>query len=97
MGAGKCFMSATVSVALAGIAGYGDHYLEALLPKQEALGARLVGVVDPAPQRCRRLHELRDLHIPIYPDLQGLFAAQAVDLMLIVTPIHLHAEHTLAA
>src|SRR5262249_36810495 len=88
-------MSATVSVAQAGIAGYGDTYLEALLPKLQSLGARLVGVVDPQPQRCRWLRELRDLRVPLHPTMQTLFATTPVDLMLIVTPIHLHAEQTL--
>jgi predicted dehydrogenase len=88
-------MSATVSVAQAGIAGYGDNYLEALLPKLQSLGARLVGVVDPQPQRCRWLGELRDLRVPVHPTMQTLFATTPVDLMLIVTPIHLHAKQTL--
>jgi predicted dehydrogenase len=90
-------MSATVSVALAGIAGYGDSYLEQLLPRQQALGIRLVGVVDPQPQRCRWLDELRDTRVPVHATMSSLFATTAVDLMLIVTPIHLHAEQTLFA
>ena len=83
-----------IKIGLAGIAGYGDKYLEALLPKQGALGVRLVGVVDPAPQRCRRLAELHDGKVPIHATLRSLFAQSSVDLMLIVTPIHLHATQT---
>ena len=87
-------MSVPVRVALAGIAGYGDAYLEALLPKQESLGARLVGVVDPQPQRCKRLAELEALDVPVHATMPSLFAEARVDLMLIVTPIHLHAAQT---
>jgi predicted dehydrogenase len=84
-----------VNIALAGIAGYGDAYLEALLPKQESVGARLVGVVDPQPQRCKRLDELERRQVPIHATMASLFdAAPQVDLMLIVTPIHLHAAQT---
>ena len=83
-----------INIALAGIAGYGDAYLEALLPKQQALGAKVVGVVDPMPQRCRRLSELADHGVPIHAGLHSLFADGPVDLMLIVTPIHLHAAQT---
>src|SRR6476659_8405646 len=87
-------MRDVVKVALAGIAGYGDFYLEAMLPRQQSLGARLVGVVDPRPQRCRWLKELADENISVHPDLQSLFAEQKIDLMLLVTPIHLHASQT---
>ena len=89
-------MRPIVNIALAGIAGYGDAYLEALLPKQEAVGARLVGVVDPQPQRCKRLRELEEQRVPIHANMQSLFAQSPadIDLMLIVTPIHLHATQT---
>ncbi|MEA2736350.1 MAG: hypothetical protein QOE14_2801 [Humisphaera sp.] len=87
-------MRPIVNIALAGIAGYGDAYLEAILPKQESVGARLVGVVDPLPQRCKRIGDLDRLKVPIHATMQALFAQSSVDLMLIVTPIHLHAAQT---
>jgi predicted dehydrogenase len=95
-------MTHEVKVALAGIAGYGDSYLEALLhnPRTAASGARLVGVADPAPQRCRKLDELRDRDIPVHASLDDLFDAAGpagIDLMLICTPIHLHARQTCLA
>jgi len=83
-----------VKIGLAGIGGYGDAYLESMLPRQKALGSRLVGVVDPQPQRCRRLAELNDAGAPVHATIQELFADSPVDLMLIVTPIHLHAAQT---
>lgn len=87
---------AAVKIGLAGIAGYGDLYLEALLPKLETLGAKLVGVVDPMPQRCRRMEELHRAHVPIHSSIEQLFeGSDALDLMLIVTPIHLHPEQTI--
>src|SRR5437899_47206 len=87
-------MQGIVKVALAGIAGYGDFYLDELLPKVHHAGARLVGVVDPLPQRCRRLGELGARGIALHPTIQSLFAATSVDLMMIATPIHLHAPQT---
>ena len=86
-------MNAPIKIGLAGIGGYGESYLEALLPRQEALGARLVGAVDPMPHRCHRLHDLQQAGIPVYSSLADLFNDSGIDLMLIVTPIHLHAEH----
>src|SRR2546421_227073 len=87
-------MSGSIKVALAGIAGYGDSYLEVLLPKAKDAGAQLVGVVDPLPHRCRRLGELRARGIPLYSNVQSLFAAGDVDLMMIATPIHFHSPQT---
>jgi predicted dehydrogenase len=82
---------ANVNVALAGIAGYGDLYLESLLAKGEAAGTTFVGVVEPSPQRSPRLDELRRRGIKVHPTIDSLFAATGVDLMMIATPIHLHA------
>jgi len=86
-----------VKVALIGISGYGDHYLEALLHNPRASGARLVAVADPAAHRCTRLPELRQLRIPIFVDLESLLTNVAVDLVMIATPIHLHAAQTCLA
>ena len=90
-------MDRKVKVALAGISGYGDHYLGALLPNLRAKNFELVGVVDPMPQRCRRLPELAARGIKLHETMDGLFADTAVDLMLIVTPTHLHAPQTCLA
>jgi predicted dehydrogenase len=87
-------MSQAVKVALAGISGYGDLYLEALLHDPRSSGMQLVGVVDPMPQRCRRLADLHERKIPLHPNMQMLFARSQVDLMMIVTPIHLHSPQT---
>jgi predicted dehydrogenase len=84
-----------VRVALAGIAGYGDEYLASLLNDPRAAGIELVGVADPVPQRCRRLEPLHRRAVPIHPSLESLFASTGpIDLMMIATPIHLHARHT---
>jgi len=90
-------MDRKVKVALAGISGYGDCYLGALLPSERARDFQLVGVVDPMPQRCRRLPELAAREIRLHETMDGLFCDTAVDLMLIVTPTHLHAAQTCLA
>ena len=90
--------SPAVRVALAGIAGYGDEYLACLLNDPRAAAVNLVGVADPAPQRCRRLEQLRGRGVPIHSSLENLFAsAGPIDLVMIATPIHLHARHTCLA
>src|SRR5688572_1786893 len=87
-------MNNAVRVALAGIGGYGESYVDALLNDRRAAGTKLVGFVDPMPQRCRRLAEIRAAGIPIHANLQALFADTAVDLLMISTPIHLHCPQT---
>lgn len=86
--------ASNVNVALAGIAGYGDLYLESLLAKGEAARATIVGVVEPSPQRSPRVDELRKRGIAIHASMESLFATSGVDLMMIATPIHLHATQT---
>jgi predicted dehydrogenase len=89
-------MSQQVKVALVGIGGYGDSYLTALLQKhaQNDPAISLVGVVDPMPQRCRRLDEVRSARVRIHSDLPSLYAESKPDLLMMATPIHLHAPHT---
>src|SRR5262245_3839040 len=90
-------MSNPVRIALAGIAGSGEHYLEAILHQPRDTGARLVGVADPAAYRCELLAELKDRGIPVYDQMEALLADVPVDLMMIVTPIYLHASQTCLA
>src|SRR5687767_12487416 len=90
--------AAAVRVALAGIAGYGDEYLASLLNDPRAAAIDLVGVADPVPQRCRRLEQLRRRDVPIHSSLESLFASSGpIDLVVIATPIHLHARQTCGA
>ena len=86
-----------VKIALAGIGGYGEQYVDALLHDPRASDTHLVGVVEPFPQRCRRLQELLDRGIAVHPTLDSLLGASPVDLMMIATPIHLHADHACIA
>ena len=88
-----------ITIALAGIGGYGDVYLDALMHDPRAAGGRLVGVIEPMPHRCRRLDVLRERGIGVYPTLEVLFdsAAVPVDLVMIAAPIHFHAPLTCSA
>jgi len=86
-----------VRVALVGIAGYGDLYLETLLSQSRRDNVELVGCVDTTPQRSGRLGELTQRKIPVHCTVDRLFQETALDLAMIATPIHLHASHTCAA
>lgn len=90
-------MSNKIKTALIGIGGYGDAYLAALLHDPKSAGAEFIAAVEPNPDRCRRMDELKARRIPIYPDIEELFKRAEVDLAMIVTPIHLHAAQTCLA
>ena len=68
-----------------------------LLRALSGRGARLVAVVDPSPERCRYLRELKATGIPIYADIGSFQAELWADLVVLATPIHLHAPLTLSA
>lgn len=87
-------MTAPINVALAGIGGYGKHYLDALFGDARATGVRFVGVVEPSASPVEQLDLVRRHGVPVFPDLESLFAASRIDLMMLATPIHLHAEQT---
>lgn len=86
----------SVNVALVGINGYGESYVKALLDAPADDGFCVVGMVDPMPQRCRRLDEIVGRRgIAVHPSLEALYdAAPRIDLVMMATPIHLHAPHT---
>lgn len=90
-------MKTPVKTALVGISGYGDSYLRSLLAPDAAEKIQLVGLVDPAPERCRRLEEIRTRGIPIHAGVEALLAEARPELLMLATPIHLHAPHTCLA
>src|SRR5688500_19556839 len=89
-------MNSNVNVALVGISGYGESYVKALLDAPADDGFRITGMVDPMPDRCRRLDEIVNKRgIPVHPTIESLYHASSdIDLVMMATPIHLHAPHT---
>jgi predicted dehydrogenase len=92
-------MSSRVKAALVGISGYGLSYLDALLNgNRAAQEVELVAAVDPMAEQSRRVEDLRERRIPIYPSLPAMFkATPSIELVMLVTPIHLHAPQTCLA
>jgi predicted dehydrogenase len=66
---------------------------------RRSAGMKILGVVDPYPQNCRHLKDLHDRKIPIHNTLETLMKQVdgKLDLLMIVTPIHLHAPQTCLA
>jgi predicted dehydrogenase len=85
-------MSKPVSIALVGISGFGEWYIRTLLNDTRAGGLRFVAGADPVPHRCRLLSDLQSRDIPVYPALDELLRRCDAELIILSTPIHLHAE-----
>ncbi len=83
-----------VDIALVAIGGYGLVYLSGLLDNPRRGNFRINGVIDPMPESCRRFDEVKALRVPIYDTLEEFYQHHRTDLVLISSPIHLHAPHT---
>jgi len=85
---------APVSIVLSGIGGMGAVYLKALLDAWEGGLFRLEGTVDPVPERSPHLARLKELHVPVYPDLESFYLRHEAELAIISSPIQFHAPQT---
>ena len=83
-------MKEEITVALAGLGGYGHFYLNALLPQSKQPGLRLVAGIDPVPANCPYLTEIEAAGVPIYPGLTDFYEVGHADLVVVAAPIHLH-------
>jgi predicted dehydrogenase len=82
-----------IEVALVGMGGYGIVYLRNLLRDQP--GMRLIATADTDPSRCELLGEVEKRGIPVYSTLETLLAEQKPDLVVLSTPLQLHAEQVI--
>ncbi len=85
-----------LNIALCGIGGYARLYTNYVLDAGDAR-LNLVGLVEPYPDSCPRIGEIRERGIPLYDSLEELYKNHAVDLTVITTPIHLHTRQICAA
>jgi predicted dehydrogenase len=84
-----------ISLALVGIGGYGNSYVNALLDSPQERDFRVVAAIDPSPQSCRRLGELEAAGARVFRSLDEFHAgAGSADLVCIAAPLHLHAQQT---
>ena len=91
-------MSRPLSIALVGIGGYGNTYVNALLDAPDQDRFTLAAAIDPVPTSCRRLPDLQARRVPIVASLEDFYASGGrADLAVISTPIFLHAPHTCLA
>ncbi len=89
-------MKENITVVLVGLGGYAHIYVSAILdcPNPDF---KVVGLVDPFPEGCARLEELRALGAPLYADIEDFYKEHTADLAVISTPIQFHAKNTITA
>ncbi|MBQ8400349.1 MAG: Gfo/Idh/MocA family oxidoreductase [Clostridia bacterium] len=85
-----------IRIALCGIGGYAKLYTNYILDKKDPR-IQPVGVVEPFPESCPRLAELKEAGIPVYAALEDLYASHKPDLTVIATPIQCHTPQILTA
>jgi len=90
-------MERVVSIVLAGIGGYGNLYVDALLENLEVKGLNFIAAVDPFPEGCRRLTELKEKGIPIFDTMNSFYKTKHADLAVISSPIHFHKDQSCLA
>ncbi|UCD75544.1 MAG: Gfo/Idh/MocA family oxidoreductase [Phycisphaerales bacterium] len=88
---------AETTIALVGLGGYGQVYLESLLDNPQRDGWRIVAAFDPEPERCSYLARLNALQVPILDSSDEFYAAIEADLVVVSSPIQMHCEQTCAA
>lgn len=87
-------MSKKITVALTGLGGYGNTYLDYFFKNDLLEDIELVAGIDPNPVSCNYLENLKDANIPIFSNLDDFYKEMKVDLMIVSTPIHLHEPMT---
>lgn len=90
-------MNSKITIALVGIGGYGNYYLDHLLQTSTEYQFQLVAGIDPSPTRCQHLDKLREAKIPVYENIDQFYAEGSADLVIIATPIHSHEPLTCQA
>lgn len=89
--------SAKIKVVLVGIGGYGSIYINEVLRPETLEMIELVGIVDPYPESCRRLDELRAIAGEPYADINDFYTERSADLAVISTPIQFHTSNIITA
>src|SRR5512136_2831822 len=87
-------MPEPVSLVMVGVGGMGAVYLEALLAKKDDGFFRIVGAVDPQPNRCQQYIEMRAMGVPCFVNLQDFYRNRKADLAILSSPIQLHMPQT---
>jgi predicted dehydrogenase len=88
-------MDTDINIVLAGIGGYGSHYVRSLLKREKEGNIRMIALVDPGAAKSPDFPLVADR--PIYADLGECLGRHPADLVILSSPIQYHAEQILLA
>lgn len=86
-----------IKLAVVGIGGYGDYNLSLLEQHVDPASYQLVGAIDPYYERAPRYEALKAAGVPFYRTLEAFYTERQADLVLIVSPVHLHRDQCITA
>lgn len=86
-----------IDIVIVAAGGYGAGYVRELLDHPERADVRLAGIVEPYPESCPYIGEVREMGIPVFADLLSFYAQGSADLAVISSPIQFHAEQAVLA
>ncbi|MEJ6950715.1 Gfo/Idh/MocA family protein [Natronospora cellulosivora (SeqCode)] len=89
-------MNEQTKVLIVGIGGYGSRYVNTLLDGERE-DYDIVGVVDPYPDNCPRLDEIKEKEIPVFLSLEEFYKENTADYVCISSPIQYHCPQTIMA
>ncbi len=91
-------MNRIIKIGISGAGGYGHYYLKHALEKQEEYNIEVKAVFDPDIENVKIIQELKDHSIACYSSYPDFInALKGVDLAIIASPIHFHAQQTIDA
>lgn len=85
-------MQRSVSVVLVGIGGFGHTYFDGITKHENEGKIKIAGVVEPFPEHCACIEEVRKRGIPIYNSLEDFYSACVAEYAIIASPIQFHCE-----
>lgn len=83
-----------MKVMTVGAGGYGAGYVQTLLKDPQVC---FEGIVEPYPERCLLIEQIRQAGIPVYATMEEFYARHEADLVVISTPPFLHREQSSCA
>lgn len=85
-----------LDIVIVAAGGYGAGYVRELLDTKRE-DARLVAIVEPFPDSCPHISEVRERGIPVYATLSAFYTEHSADLAVISSPIQFHQEQAVLA
>ncbi|NLM11285.1 MAG: Gfo/Idh/MocA family oxidoreductase [Clostridiaceae bacterium] len=85
-------MEHSVSVVIVGIGGFGHTYFNGIINNCDRDRIKIAGVVEPYPENCACMDEVRKREIPVFRSLKDFYSSCSADYAIIASPIQFHCE-----